>query len=127
VDLEVLNEIVTPAKVLSTGGDDTFVRFFVCMDRPNVSFEVLPPEETLSASKDIASEHPSLRRRPAAELISLRFGRDPPTSTLLDEIGNGDGRFLVLVKVHVGVRRVVGGVTGQRGDGSRKVRVGHEV
>jgi hypothetical protein len=60
VDLEVLHEVVAPTKVLSTGGDDTLVGFFVRVDRPDVSFEVLPPEEALSASKDIASEHPSL-------------------------------------------------------------------
>jgi hypothetical protein len=52
VDLEVLHEVVTPTKVLSTGGDDTFVRFFVCVNRPDVSLEMFPPEETLSASED---------------------------------------------------------------------------
>jgi len=79
VDLEVLHEVVTPTKVFSTRGDDTSVgyyhvrrwarrrddgtgrTFFVRVDRPDVSFEVFPPEETLSTSKDIASEHPSLR------------------------------------------------------------------
>jgi hypothetical protein len=60
VDLEVLHEVVTPTKVLSTRGDDTSVGFFVRVDRPDVSFEVFPSEETLSASKDIASEHPGL-------------------------------------------------------------------
>jgi len=66
-----------------------------------MSFEVFSPEETLSASKDIASEHPGLRRWPAAELIGLRLGGDSPASTLLDEVGDGDGRFLVLVVVHL--------------------------
>jgi hypothetical protein len=60
VDFEVLHEVVTPTKVFSTGGDDTFVGFFMRVDRPDVSFEVLPSEETLSASKDLASEHPGL-------------------------------------------------------------------
>jgi hypothetical protein len=60
VDLVVLHEVVSTAEVLSTGGDDTFVGFFVCVDRPDVSLEVLSPEETLSASMDIASEHPRL-------------------------------------------------------------------
>jgi len=60
VDLEVLYEVVSPTEVLSTRGDDTFVGFFMRVNRPDVSFEVLPPEETLSASKDIASEHPRL-------------------------------------------------------------------
>jgi len=32
VDLEVLHEVVTPTKVLSTGGDDTFIRLFVGVD-----------------------------------------------------------------------------------------------
>jgi hypothetical protein len=60
VDFEVLHEVVTPTKVLSAGGDDTSVGFFVRVDGPDVSFEVFAPEETLSAPKDIASEHPSL-------------------------------------------------------------------
>jgi hypothetical protein len=60
VDFEVLYEVVSPTEMLSARGDDTFVGFFMCMNGPNVSFEVLPPEETLSASKDIASEHSRL-------------------------------------------------------------------
>jgi len=126
VDLEVLHEVVPPAKVLSTGGDDTFVRFFMGMNRPDVSFEVLPPEETLSTPEDIASKHPSLRRWPAAELFSLRLGRDPSTSTFLDEIGNRDGRLLVLVGVHLWIGRIVRCVTRRGSEGSRKARVCHE-
>jgi hypothetical protein len=60
VDLEVLHEVVSPTEVLSAGGHDTFVGFFMGMNRPDVSFEVLSSEETLAASKDIASEHPRL-------------------------------------------------------------------
>ena len=97
------------------------------MDRPYVSFEVFPPEEALSASMDIASEHPGLRRWSAAELIGLRLGWDSPASTLLDEVGDGDGRFLVLVVVHFWVGRIVRWMTRRGGDGSRKARVGHEV
>ena len=78
MDLEVLHEVVTPTKMFSTGGDDTFISyyqvrrratwgddgarrtFFMGVDRADVSLEVFPPEETFSASKDIASEHPGL-------------------------------------------------------------------
>jgi len=126
VDLEVLHEVVAPAKVLSTGGDDTFVRFFMCVDRPDVSFEVLPPEKTLTTPKDITSKHPGLRRWPSTELIGLRLGGDPSASTFLDEIGNWDRRLLVLVVVHLGIGRIVRCVTRGRGDGSRKARVCHE-
>jgi len=101
VDLEVLHEVITPTKVLSTGGDDTFIRFFMGMNRPDVSLEVFPPEEALSAPMDIASEHSGLRRWTAAELIGLRLGGDSSASTLLDEVGNRDGRLLVLVVVHL--------------------------
>jgi len=127
VDLEVLHEVVTPTEVLSTGGDDTFIRLFVCMDRPNVSFEVFPPEETLSASKDIASEHSGLRRWSAAELIGLCLGGDSSTSALLDEVGNRDGRLLVIEVVHFRIGRGVGWMTRRGSDGSRKTGVGHEV
>jgi hypothetical protein len=128
VDLEVLHEVVTPTKVFSTGGDDTFVGFFVGVDGPDVSFEVLPSEETLAASMDVTSEHSGLWRWASAELISLHLGRNPAASTLLDEIGNGNWGFLVLVEVHVWVGRiVVGRMTGHRSDGTGKVRIGHEV
>ena len=74
----MLYKVVAPTKVLSAGGDDTFVgcgevrrwircqresrrrTFFVSVNRPDVSLEVFAPEETLSAPVYIASEHPSL-------------------------------------------------------------------
>jgi len=126
VDLEVLHEVVTPAKVLCTGGDDTFERFFMCVDRPDVSFEVLPPEETFATPEDITSKHPGLRRWPSAELFSFHLGRDPSASTFLDEIGNRDGRLLVLVVVHLGIGRIVRCVTRRGNEGSRKARVCHK-
>ena len=32
MDLEVLHEVVTPTKVLSTGGDDTFISYRITLD-----------------------------------------------------------------------------------------------
>ena len=92
------------------------------VDRPDVSFEVLPPVETLAAVLDLAHVHTRIDRGggtgsgaaaiPSVRLEQLR--RHPPAAAFLGQVGHGYREVRSGSWRGVTVRDVIGG-RGQKG------------
>jgi len=86
MDLQVLKEVVVPIEELVALREVALERFFVRMNGPDVSLQVLSAVEALAATLDLADVVPLVRLAGRVHGLS---GRHAPASTLFGEVGNG--------------------------------------